>query len=228
MNMNQGIRYLSHGLVAAVAVWGTVTAFAADTTQLDHKDAAFIKDAAQDGEAEVQLGKLAAEKGQNNSIKQLGQHLQQDHTQANQQLMQLAQSKGLTLPTEPARKEERTENRLQDKTGADFDKAFAEHVIKDHEKDIQKFQKALQNCKDADVKAFIEKNLPALRQHLEMARNAGSAVGVDQRILSSADKFMSSNANEGVGTAGTSQSGVSGSGLENNRTGTSTDQNRTK
>src|SRR5438270_333894 len=103
MNMNQGIRYLSQGVVAAVAVWGAATAAAADrdTTQLDRKDAAFMKEAAQGGEAEVQLGKLAAEKSQNQDIKQLGQHLEQDHAKANQELMQLAQTKGVTLPNEP-------------------------------------------------------------------------------------------------------------------------------
>jgi putative membrane protein len=198
--------------VAAVALWTASTAFGADTNgQLDRHDANFIKDAAKDGEAEVQLGQMAAQKAQNQEVKQLAQHLQQDHSKANQELTQLAQSKGVTLPTEPPRKEERAENRLQDKTGADFDKAFAEHVIKDHEKDIRTFEKALQNTKDTDVKAFIEKTLPSLRQHLQMARTAGAAVGVDQRTLSGVDRFLTSH-NEGLGTAPGSETGRSTTG----------------
>src|ERR1051325_3294396 len=191
MKMNRcssGIRCVSQGLAVAVALWTASTAFAADTTgQLDRHDANFLKDAAKDGEAEVQMGQMAAQKAQNQDIKALAQHIQQDHSKANQELTQLAQTKGLTLPTEPTRREERAENKLQDKTGADFDKAFAEHVIKDHERDIRSFEKALQKGKDTDVKAFIEKTLPALRHHLQMARNAGAAVGVDQRTLSGAD-----------------------------------------
>ena len=220
------IRHVSQGLVAALAVWGAATVHAADTSgtttsQLDRKDTSFIKDAAQGNEAEVQLGKLALEKATSPDVKQLGQHLQTDHTKANQDLMQLAQTKGVTLPTEPPRKEERLADRLQDKSGSDFDKAFAEHAIKDHQKDIQKYEKAMQNSKDADLKAYIEKCLPVLRQHLQMARNAGAAVGVEQKVLLSADKFLSSHPIEGVGTAPGSETGKS-------TTGDSSDLNRTK
>lgn len=206
MKMNQ---CYSYGLMAAVAVWTASTAFAADNGQLDHRDASFIKDAARDGQGEVELGKLAAEKGQSQDIKALGQHLQMDHTKVNQELAQLAQSKGVTLPTEQARKEERAENRFENKTGADFDKAFAEFIMKDHEKDIKSFEKEAQDGKDADVKAFAEKTLAGLRQHLQMARNAGATVGVDQRMLSAADRFLASH-NEGLGTAPGAQTGQSG------------------
>jgi putative membrane protein len=207
-------RYVSQAVVAALAVWGAATALAADTSgtttgQLDRKDASFIKEAAQGNEAEVQLGKLAMEKATSQDVKQLGQHLQTDHAKGNKQLMQLAQTKGVTLPTEPPRNEERLADRLENKSGSDFDKAFAEHAIKDHEKDIQKYDKALQNTKDPDVKAYIEKCLPVLRQHLQMARNAGSAVGVEQKVLLSADKFLSSHAIEGVGTAPGAETGRS-------------------
>jgi putative membrane protein len=230
MKMNQcpsGIRCVSHGLIAAAALWTASTAFAADTNgQLDRHDANFIRDAAKDGEAEVQLGQMAAQKAENADVKALAQHIQMDHAKVNHELTQLAQSKGVTLPTEPARKEERAENRLQDKTGADFDKAFAEHVIKDHEKDIRDFDKALQNTKDTDVKAFIEKTLPSLRQHLQMARNAGAAVGVDQRTLSGVDRFLSSH-NEGLGTAPGSETGTATTPPNTSTTG-NTDQNRPK
>ena len=118
-------------------------------------------------------------------------------------------------------------NKLQDKTGADFDKAFAEHAIKDHEKDITKFQKALQNTKDADLRAFIEKSLPVLRQHLQMARNAGSAVGVDQKILSSADRMISGN--DAVGTAPGTETGRSTTGnhIDHTAPGSQPDGNTT-
>jgi putative membrane protein len=245
MKMNpesRGVRYLSHGLVAAVALWSVASAMADDrdtqstttqrdtlntsgrhdTTSLDRKEASFIKEAAQGGLAEVQMGKLAAEKGQNQEIKQLGQRLEQDHSKANQELTQLAQTKGVTLPSEPPRKEERMADKLQDKTGADFDKAFAEHAIKDHEKDITKFEKALRDCKDSDLRAFIEKTLPVLRQHLQMARNAGSTVGVDQKVLSSADRFISGDTGkEGVGHGLSTETGRSTTGTGPDRGTTS-------
>jgi putative membrane protein len=210
--MKTSIRLFNRGLVAAMALYGTSTAFAADTsTQLDRKDAEFIKEAAQGGQSEVELGKLALEKSQNQQVKMLGEHLQQDHSKANQELMQIAQQEGANLPSQPTRKENREVDRFQNMSGAAFDKAFAEHAIKDHEKDIDKYEKALQSCKDPSLKAWIEKNLPVLRQHLQMAVTAGSAVGVDQRTLSSADRFLSNQTGQGtaVGTAPGSEAGSS-------------------
>ena len=231
-------RFLTQGLVTAVALYGAWNVAAADrTSQLDHKDSAFIKDAARGGEAEVQMGQMGVSKAQNQEVKQLAQRLEQDHTKANQELTQIAQKDGVNLPTTPARKEERVADRLQDKTGAEFDKAFAEHAIKDHVRDIEKFQKALQTCKDPELKAFIEKNIPVLEQHLQMARTAGAAVGVDQKVLASADRLLNQTGkagtsslynqpNQGIGTAAGSQSGQGTHSSDYNRNQSSTGADR--
>src|SRR4051812_3598550 len=71
-----------------------------DTTDLKHKDTTFVKQAAEGGMVEVQVGQLAAQKGQNEQIKQLGQRIQTDHTKSNQDLQQLAQKVGVTVPAE--------------------------------------------------------------------------------------------------------------------------------
>lgn len=210
--------YLSHTLVAATALWSTSQLFAADNvSQLDHSETSFIKEASQGGQTEVELGKMAETKSQNADIKKLAEHLDQDHTKSGKELMDIAQKNGVTLPTDLKHAENREVSKLQDKTGAEFDKAFAEYAIKDHEKDIDKYQKALQNTKNADLRAYIEKNLPVLHQHLQLARNAGSAVGVDQRTLTTADRYLS-NQRSGVGAAPGSETGSS-----INRTGASPD-----
>lgn len=221
-NYNRPIQYLSRSFITAVALGAAVTALAQSATgQADRKEAAFIKDAAQGGQAEVQLGQLAQQKSQNDQVKQFGQHLQQDHSQANQELMQIAQKLGVTVPTGPDRKEARHAEKLQDKTGADFDKAFVEHAIQDHQKDITKFQQALQDVKNPELKAFIQKSIPKLTQHLQMARTTGTAVGVDQKTLTAADRFLSQHGGQAGSDAvhsqhtqglGTSAGSVSGSG----------------
>jgi len=210
-----------------LALCSTLAAFADHKeTQTDSKDASFIKEAARGGQAEIQLGKMGAEKGQHSQIKQLGQRLEQDHSKANQELIPIAQKCGVNLPTDMSWMEKLETKNLESKTGADFDKAFAEHTIKDHEKDIDRFQKALPDCKEPDLKAFIEKTLPVLRQHLQMARSAGSAVGLDEKILASADPFLSDQSvrmsgtvdknqvdRTGIGTAPGSEAGNATGGL---------------
>jgi len=193
-------------LVPALVFWGALATLGNDKDSPTYsKDISFIKGAAQGDQAEVQLGKLAAEKGQNPQIKELGQRLAQDHSKANQDLMPIAQKCGVTLPNDQSWMEKLETKNLQNKSGADFDKAFAEHAIKDHEKDIDRFQKAQQDCKDPDLKAFIEKTLPVLREHLQMARNAGSAVGVDERTLASADRYLSDQTAQMSGTVNQNQ-----------------------
>ena len=60
-------------------------------------------------------------------------------------------------------------------SGADFDREFAQHEVKDHEKDIKKFEKETAKLKDADLKAWAEKQLPVLREHLAMAQKLSAA-----------------------------------------------------
>jgi putative membrane protein len=66
---------------------------------------------------------------------------------------------------------------LDHKTGADFDKAFAEDMVSDHKKAVAAFEKAANNSKDPDVKAFAAKTLPTLKMHLSMAEDLQQKVG---------------------------------------------------
>jgi putative membrane protein len=63
-------------------------------------DAKFIKQVASGGKAEVELGRLASERGGSDAVKQFGQRMVNDHGKANEELAQLAQQKGVTLPSD--------------------------------------------------------------------------------------------------------------------------------
>ncbi|MHC1769663.1 MAG: DUF4142 domain-containing protein [Verrucomicrobiia bacterium] len=213
---------LGAALLAAVSVWGgaaiaadhssTHSSSAESPRQADNKEAEFIKKAAKGGKMEIQIGKLAAQNGQNPQVKQFGQTLQQDHSKANQELMQVAQTLGVALPTASDRdehKDDRSMDKLTDKTGAEFDKAFAEHALKDHQKDITEYQEALQDAKNPQLKAYIQKTLPVLHRHLQTAHSIGKDVGVDEDALTAASQFLSRHQNlgQGLGTGAGAESG---------------------
>jgi putative membrane protein len=138
------------------------------------QDATFVQQAGQSGMAEVRIGQLAAKNGQSEAVKQYGQKLVTDHTKANQELKQIATSKGASVPTDLG-KHQAHYDRLAALQGAEFDKAFKQHAIKDHEEAIRLFEKQGQQGSDAELKAFAQKHLPHLREHLTMAQqiNAG-------------------------------------------------------
>lgn len=134
-------------------------------------DKKFATKAAEGGLAEVQVGQLAQQKAASPQVKQLGETLVTDHTQANQELQQVAQNEGITLPSQPSSKEQAQSQKLQDLSGAAFDKAFVRMEIKDHQKDIKEFQEEAQSGTDPALKAFAQKSLPVLQKHLQMAQS---------------------------------------------------------
>jgi len=153
-----------------------VVAFAALTggqaiAAVSNADKTFATEAAQGGMAEVQLGQLAAEKAASPQVKQFAQRMVTDHTQANQELMQIVKQQSLTVPTQVGSKEKGDMERLRGLSGAQFDTAYMQHMLQDHQKDVADFQKQAQSGSDPALKAFAQKYLPILQQHLQMAQS---------------------------------------------------------
>lgn len=138
---------------------------------LASQDASFIRDAAQANLAAIQLGRLAEQKGASPSVKQMGQSMVQDHTQLNSQLQQIATRKGITLPASPSTDQQNTLNQLSGLSGQQFDQAFQKQVIQEHQQELTKFQAEASQGQDPDLKAFAQKAVPGLQQHLNMAQS---------------------------------------------------------
>jgi putative membrane protein len=140
-------------------------------------DHTFVMQAAKGGLAEVQLGQLAADKASSDEVKKFGQRMVTDHSKANDELKSLAQSKNITLPTDLDPKDKATHDRLAKLSGAAFDRAYMQHMLADHRKDVNEFKKESTSGKDSDVKAWASKTLPTLEEHLKLAQDANKAVG---------------------------------------------------
>jgi len=134
-------------------------------------DRTFVTKAAQGGLAEVELGNLAAQKASSDEVKRFGQHMVDDHTKANDELKSIAAAKGETVPGSIDAKDMALKNHLSSLTGAAFDKAYMEDMVKDHKADVAEFQKEADHGTDPEVKAFAQKTLPTLQQHLQMAQD---------------------------------------------------------
>ena len=126
----------------------------------------FMKDAAQSGLAEVELGKLAAQKAKDPEVKKFGQMMVDDHGKANTELKTLAGSKNVTLPTDLGSHQSSVDD-LKKVSGADFDRDYVDIMVDAHETDVAAFERQANNGTDAEVKAFAAKALPTLRKHLE-------------------------------------------------------------
>ncbi len=140
-------------------------------------DAAFMKKAAQGGMAEVQLGNVGVQRAESPDVKQFAQRMVDDHSKANDELSQLAAKKGVDLPKDVDAKHKAAMDRLSKLSGAEFDRAYMRDMVSDHNEDVAEFERESRHTKDADLRAWIDKTLPVLKDHQQMAVATSSKVG---------------------------------------------------
>jgi predicted outer membrane protein len=133
------------GAALVVAVFAT----AGPATAQDKATQRFLTKAIEGNLAEVQMGELAQKNGQNADVKSFGQMLQQDHTAANQKAMDVATKLGVNAPSGPNAKQKADYDKMAKLQGGAFDKAFAQHMVMDHKKDIAEYKKASTKSDDA-------------------------------------------------------------------------------
>jgi putative membrane protein len=142
---------------------------------LGSNDRKFVTEAAMSGMAEVELGRLAVARGAGDAVKQFGQRMVDDHTRANEELMQLASGLGVVPPAQLDAKHQAVVAKLSRLSGAEFDRAYAKQMVTDHQKAVSLFQREADRGAHADLKAFAGGKLPALQEHLRMARELAGA-----------------------------------------------------
>lgn len=150
---------------------GTRNAETHKDDQLARADRKFIQEAVEGGMFEVQAAQLASSKAADPDVKSFAGVLENQHSAANKELVELANSRKVELPAAPARSMRKEIEKLAKLNGKEFDQHFMREVgIKDHEQDIKKFQAASGKVKDPELKAWIDKTLPTLREHLAQAQ----------------------------------------------------------
>jgi putative membrane protein len=135
-------------------------------------DRKFVNEAATGGVLEIELGKLAVQKAASEAVRQFGQRMVDDHSQAAEQLKQITQAKGMTLPGSLDAKQRKEIERLQKLSGPQFDQAYMKLMLEDHQQDIRVFRKEAQQGSDSDIRSFASATLPKLHDHLALAQGA--------------------------------------------------------
>ena len=130
-------------------------------------DAKFAVAAANGGMTEVELGRLAQQKGVSQQVKDFGKMMVDDHSQANAELKTIAAHHYVQLPDSVGGDEKQLIAELSAKSGSDFDIAYVDAMVKDHEEDVKEFTDAQKILTYDDLNAFDKKTLPVLQKHLD-------------------------------------------------------------
>ena len=155
-------------LLAALAVFATMALVSCGAPSTPE----FIQTAAMSDMYEIEAGKIAAQKGQSDVVKQFGQHMVEAHSQTTEELKGIVQQENIKvdLPTKLDDKHQRMIDDLNAAHQEDFDKTYAKQQVNAHEKAESLFSKYADKGDNAAVKAFAAKVLPVIRQHLEEAK----------------------------------------------------------
>jgi putative membrane protein len=158
--------------VSGTAGYGTGSGSVASGTPIAKADRKIVLSIAQSDMAEIDMARLAQTKSGDADVKAFAQKMIDDHTKMLTEVQQLAQAKGLTLPTELDKKHRAAADKLGAKSGPAFDRAYLEKGgVSDHKKLRRMLQQAQAQASDPDVKALAERILPSVEQHLQSAEH---------------------------------------------------------
>ncbi|HPH90512.1 MAG TPA: DUF4142 domain-containing protein [Ferruginibacter sp.] len=133
-------------------------------------DADFAVKMADAGMFEVEMGKLALQNASSPKVKEYAQMMIDEHTKANNELMEAARTKNITLPAGLSDKCQKKFGELSEKKGKDFDKEYMSAMVDDHEEVLDVLNKQAENGNDADLKAWAQSKVGGIKQHLETAK----------------------------------------------------------
>jgi putative membrane protein len=159
--MHKFLPYLAAGVIGLSGLSASAA--------LSSADREFAMKAASGGMAEVQAAQLAEQRATSPQIKQFAQRMITDHSAANTELQQIAKQANIALPSQPTGKDAAEGQKLRGLNGRAFDQAYAQGQQRDHQETVELFQKEASSGQDPALKAFAQKTLPILQQHLQMA-----------------------------------------------------------
>ena len=157
---------------------GALTGVPGGGASMQDKD--FLKEASQGGMFEIQAGKLAAQKGNGEDVKQFGQMMVDDHTKMNEQMMPVLVEAGVKPPTSLPGKEKKELAKLQGLNGDAFDKEYVTAMVKDHEEDKKAFQTEATGGQLPTEKSAAMQGVGTINGHLEKIKQIAQAHNVTQ------------------------------------------------
>jgi len=131
---------------------------------------------------ETEFARVVQQRAQDQQVKQLAQHIIDDHQQANQQLQRIAQSMQLQLPTSLPSEKQAKLAIFQQMPADKLEKCFIVDNKADHAKDVTSYADHQQTVQNAELKQYITQTLPKLQQHTQMVLQCAQAKGISTQI----------------------------------------------
>jgi putative membrane protein len=148
-------------------------------------DSGFIRQAGSLNLLEVRLGTIAEQRASNTAVKQFGQQMVSSHSSMGQQWTSLAAQNRLPTSVPLNSIQQQSVDQLSKLSGADFDRAYMNAMVADHEQDAGTLQRIGTYAQSAEVKRLAASGLAATEQHLSRARVVAGQVGATTAVATS-------------------------------------------
>jgi putative membrane protein len=145
-------------------------------TRLSDADQAFVKKAAQSNEMEVEMARMGQDKAQNEQVKEFAKQLEDDHSDALDELRTVASKANVELERQDDAARASMNDKMGSATGRQFDTQWVSEMIDKHRQGIADFERQ-QATATGELKSFIDKTLPVMRGHLERAEALQKQLG---------------------------------------------------
>src|SRR5215213_3188255 len=143
------------------------------------RDSALIVDVDGSNSAELSLGRMAQQKATNAQVKQFAQRMVTDHQSMQNEWRAVASQGGVTISGTVNPTYQQQVTRLNQLSGAEFDRGFMSAMVQNHQSAVNAFQSRGQNSSSTEVRTLVNKGLPSIQEHLRVARQLSAQVGGD-------------------------------------------------
>ena len=153
------------------------------TNTLSNADKSFLEEAAVANIAEVELGRMAADRSTNPSVKRFAQMMVDDHTMAGDKLKRIASNHNVPLPTALDDKHRELHDKLATLKGAEFDREYINAMVDGHEDVLDTLGSRVDranpqavvaeqsdNLVTMDINRWAAESYPVVQRHLESAK----------------------------------------------------------
>jgi len=159
MRISGSILVAIMSLIAARAALADVPAKSAEQ---------LVAKALQASMVEVELGKLAQKNAESSGVNALGARLQRDHARIGKVLAAISRDRGMVVPASLDSSERAQIDALSAKSGAEFDAAYVDQMVTNHDAAVVLFT-ALAQSDDPALSLFAKRALPVLREDQRLA-----------------------------------------------------------
>ena len=135
--------------------------------EISTKDYRFAMSAAKTGLMQLKLGELAVLKGTSENVKKIGSEMVKRHQEFTKEVRLLTNERSVFVAGELDAKQQRSYEKLSEKSGADFDRSYLKHMRNGHENVISDFEKEIKYGDDAELISWATATLPILELYAE-------------------------------------------------------------